>query len=181
MNDEASGQAIAGPSSIPLFLAPTPPAQPSTGHLKSTDDLLTRLNLLGAYQKHLQGKGKARATNDNDFDDDNNSDDDGGDGAVAADGTREEEKGYRSLIRPCPGKHSMKRDPHPYLTTLAMAPPRDTKPRIRAFDEQTLEGFKVSDEGIKGWSIKALVEESKAAKEERRKRVSHQHLFLLRF
>lgn len=172
MDEDGIHLATAGPSSIPLFLAPNPSSQSSVGLLKSTDDLLTRLGLLEAYQKHLQGKGKARATDNNDLEDDNNSEEDASGAVITVDGIRTEEKGYRSLIRPCPGKHSMKRDPQPYLTTLALAPPRDTKPYIRSFDEQTLEGFRVSDEGIKGWSIKALVEESKAAKEERRKRVS---------
>ncbi|KIL67626.1 hypothetical protein M378DRAFT_268788 [Amanita muscaria Koide BX008] len=75
---------------------------------------------------------------------------------------------YKHLIKGIPGKHSMKKDD--YLSTMMLVPPKQRIP-ISKFDARTQrDAFTVSLEGLKGWNIYALVEESPQAKEDRKKR-----------
>ncbi|KZT06142.1 uncharacterized protein LAESUDRAFT_654074, partial [Laetiporus sulphureus 93-53] len=150
-------------------------------HFTSTEDLLTRFNLLPAYNKYVRpysapveqptsttinkGKGKEKER----------SVPPGSTPPIGADGTEEEGKGekkakntYRQLIKGLPGKHSIKKDD--YLTTMIQVPPKQ-RIAIKRFDLRTQrDAFSVSLEGIKAWNIAALVEESPQAREDRKKR-----------
>lgn len=75
---------------------------------------------------------------------------------------------YRFLVRSLPGKHSMKKDN--YLQELVQAPPKE-RAKIAQFDARTMrEAFVVGLEGLKGWNINALVQESAQAREDRKRR-----------
>ncbi|KZT73531.1 hypothetical protein DAEQUDRAFT_754388 [Daedalea quercina L-15889] len=175
--------ALAGPSTmpevLPIYLAPPGPPRPRP-LLASTQDLVTRFQLLPAYDKYVRpyappvgqpsapvdkGKGKEkemsvplgatpRAEPDGEEED--------GEGKKKAKNT------YKQLIKGIPGKHSMKKDD--YLMTTMQVPPKQ-KIRIAPFDQRTQrEAFSVSLEGLKGWNINALVAESPQAREDRKKR-----------
>ncbi|PCH42580.1 hypothetical protein WOLCODRAFT_132443 [Wolfiporia cocos MD-104 SS10] len=171
--------ALAGPSTLPdIYLQPPGPPPPPP-YLTSTQDLISRLNLLPAYNKYVRpyalpvgqqppasamgtdkGKGKEK---------------DMSEGAVPGDGEEEEGKGekrlrgsYRQLIKGIPGKHSIKKDE--YLTTMMQVPPKQ-KIAITPFDLRTQrEAFSVSLEGLKGWNTVLLVAETPQAREDRKKR-----------
>ncbi|OSX59093.1 hypothetical protein POSPLADRAFT_1101792, partial [Postia placenta MAD-698-R-SB12] len=185
--------ALAGPSSTPelppmYLLPPGPPQRPL---LASTQDLISRFQLLPAYNKYVRpyappvgqpsipnvadkGKGKEKEA----------SPPPGATPGAGADGEEEVGKGekkwkntYRSLIKGIPGKHSMKKDDVDYLTMMMQIPPKQ-KIAITPFDLRTQrEAFSVSLEGLKGvwlhfthWNINALVAESPQAREDRKKR-----------
>ncbi|KAI0049920.1 hypothetical protein FA95DRAFT_1488138 [Auriscalpium vulgare] len=190
--------AAAGPSTLPdippLFLLPPLPQRPPP-LLDSTHDLISRFHLLPAYDKFVRpligpdessnhppspgpiptpvtasfdkGKGKERdpgtpgvpsaatpaAQADND--------DDGKDG-------KKNKNTYRHLIKGMPGRHSTKKDD--FLTNIVQVPPKQHID-ITPFDLRTQrDAFSVSLEGLKGWSIHALVLESSQAREDRKKR-----------
>ncbi|KAI0833782.1 hypothetical protein BC628DRAFT_1527871 [Trametes gibbosa] len=187
--------ALAGPSTMPevpsLYLPPPgrPPLPPP--YFTSTQDLLSRFQLLPSYDKYVRpyappvnstsqatssgatekGKGKEKDIPPRD--------------AVVSspaahtpgaaqdgdeeDGAREKKfKNYRHLIKGIPGKHSMKKDD--YLTNLMQIPPKQ-KIAITPFDLRTQrDAFSVSLEGLKGWNIHALVAESSQAREDRKRR-----------
>ncbi|KAG6813400.1 hypothetical protein H0H92_011378 [Tricholoma furcatifolium] len=179
--------AVAGPSSPrssqqQLFLPPPPPPRSQQTHLASTQDLVTRFNLLPAYDKYVRphtespldpllasngmvdkGKGKETdgvptpgAPDGPDADDD--------------DPTKEKKQknNYKHLIKGMPGKHSMKKDD--YLTQTMEVPPKQ-RIQIAPFDSRTQrEAFTVSLEGLKGWNPNALILESAQAREDRKKR-----------
>ncbi|KDQ59198.1 hypothetical protein JAAARDRAFT_33930 [Jaapia argillacea MUCL 33604] len=182
--------AIAGPSNlsqnIPLYLPP--PAQPRPrSYFTSTDDLLSRFHLLPAYDQYVRpyaapiskdlatspsatttdkGKGKEKEVTTpaaastpgglQDGDDDESNE------------RKKKKNNYRHLIKGIPGKHSMKKDD--YLTTMIQVPPKQ-KVAITPFDVKTQrDAFAVSLDGIKGWNINTLVEESPQAREDRKKR-----------
>ncbi|RDX44017.1 hypothetical protein OH76DRAFT_1409507 [Lentinus brumalis] len=162
----------------PLFLPPPAPPRPPS-YFRSTEDLLTRFQLLPAYDKYVRpfappvshlgatdkGKGKefppsspAAPTPGPGGDGD---DEDGGKG-------EKKYKNYKNLIKAVPGKHSMRKDS--YLATLMMIPPKQ-KQEIRPFSQKTTrEAFSVSLEGLKGWNINTLVAESPQAREDRKRR-----------
>ncbi|CCM04670.1 uncharacterized protein FIBRA_06856 [Fibroporia radiculosa] len=178
--------ALAGPSSQPelppIYLLPPGTAQPRP-LLTSTQDLISRFQLLPAYDKYVRpyalpvgqqpptagtldkGKGKEKelslppnATP-----------------GAAQEGEDEEGKGekkskntYRQLIKGIPGKHSMKKDT--YLLDMIQVPPKQ-QIAITPFDLRTQrDAFSVSLEGLKSWNINTLVAESPQAREDRKKR-----------
>ncbi|KAH9848454.1 hypothetical protein C2E23DRAFT_844122 [Lenzites betulinus] len=186
--------ALAGPSTMPglppLYLPPPGPPQPPP-FFTSTQDLLSRFQLLSSYDKYVRpyappvsslsqatssgatekGKGKEKDLPPRDVVASSpaahtpgaaqDGDDD--------DGAREKKfKNYRHLIKGIPGKHSMKKDD--YLTNLMQIPPKQ-KIAITPFDLRTQrDAFSVSLEGLKGWNIHALVAESSQAREDRKRR-----------
>ncbi|KAH9902464.1 hypothetical protein C8Q73DRAFT_670532 [Cubamyces lactineus] len=183
--------ALAGPSTMPeippLYLPPPGPPPPRS-HFASTEDLLTRFQLLPSYDKYVRpyvtpagssssgatekGKGKEKEIPLRDVAASSPAahtpgaghdpeDEDGGKG-------EKKSKNYRHLIKGIPGKHSMKKDE--YLTNLMQIPPKQ-KMTITPFDLRTQrEAFSVSLEGLKGWNIHALVAESSQAREDRKRR-----------
>ncbi|KAF7336659.1 hypothetical protein MVEN_02100700 [Mycena venus] len=178
----AQTNAEAGPSTA-LFLKPAAPPQPKP-RLASTNDLLARFQLLSAYDKYVRpppddppeppqpdnGKGKAREHHpsptpqtpgaDHDPDDD--------DAAQAKGEKKKKNNSYKHLIKGVPGKHSMKKDD--YLAGIMQVPPKQ-RIQIAPFDLKTQrEAFSVSLEGLKGWNIGTLVQESAQAREDRKKR-----------
>ncbi|EIW83951.1 hypothetical protein CONPUDRAFT_80442, partial [Coniophora puteana RWD-64-598 SS2] len=181
-NGDSSHQnanAIAGPSTITqdtpmFFFPPQPGAPPPPTHLRSTHDLITRFNLLAAYDKYVRqppasgtgasdeataDKGKGRAPSPTP-----------GPGAAAEDerdGEKKKKNTYRHLIKGVPGKHSMKKDD--YLTTIMQVPPKQRIPIVE-FDAHQREAFTVSPEGLKGWNASALILESAQAREDRKRR-----------
>ncbi|TFY55827.1 hypothetical protein EVJ58_g7998 [Rhodofomes roseus] len=163
----------------PIYLPPPGPPRPRP-LLSSTQDLITRFQLLPAYDKYVRpyappvgqqlsaadkGKGRERemsvplgatpgAVLDGDEDD--------GEGKKKAKNT------YKQLIKGIPGKHSMKKDE--YLTTIMQVPPKQ-KIAIVPFDQRTQrDAFSVNLDGLKGWNINVLVAESPQAREDRKKR-----------
>ncbi|TFK20300.1 hypothetical protein FA15DRAFT_682613 [Coprinopsis marcescibilis] len=175
-----------------MFIVAAPPK--SKLHLQSSQDLLARLNLHPAYDRYVRpavlpgdevgvgatgtpspgdkGKGKEVDVDMSDVGGGGRpphglgeGDDDDGPGG------KKEKKGknsYRHLIKGMPGKHSTKKDE--YLTNIMLFP---SKPwvQITPFDEHTQEdSFTVSQDGLKGWNINALVAESAQAREDRKKR-----------
>ncbi|KAF7374852.1 hypothetical protein MSAN_00371200 [Mycena sanguinolenta] len=191
MSSMQDSNAEAGPSSHPLFLKPKLAHPHPPPLLASTQDLLARLQLLPAYDKYVRsplddaqepngsvangkvdnGKGKARDTSpppqtpgaagEADADDD--------DGAQPKGEKKKKSNSYRHLIKGVPGKHSMKKDD--YLAGIMQVPPKQ-RLHIAPFDLKTQrEAFSVSLEGLKGWNIGTLVQESAQAREDRKKRV----------
>ncbi|KAI0654642.1 hypothetical protein C8Q70DRAFT_925330 [Cubamyces menziesii] len=183
--------ALAGPSTtpeIPSLYLPPPGPPPPRSYFSSTQDLLTRFQLLPSYDKYVRpyvtpagpsssgatekGKGKEKEIPLRDVAASSPAahtpgaghdpeDEDGGKG-------EKKSKNYRHLIKGIPGKHSMKKDE--YLTTLMQVPPKQ-KMTITPFDLRTQrEAFSVSLEGLKGWNIHALVAESSQAREDRKRR-----------
>ncbi|KAI0749969.1 hypothetical protein C8Q80DRAFT_658344 [Daedaleopsis nitida] len=181
--------AVAGPSSLPdippLYLPPPGPPQPPP-YFRSTEDLLVRFQLLGAYDKYVRpfaspvaqasatDKGKAKevlplppsspaalgAAAGDEADDD-----EGGKG-------EKKHKNYKHLIKAVPGKHSMRKDDS--LGRLMGEAPKQ-KMEIKTFSQKTTrEAFSVSLEGLKGWNIHALVAESPQAREDRKRRIPSQ-------
>ncbi|KAF7312369.1 hypothetical protein MIND_00250200 [Mycena indigotica] len=169
--------ATAGPSTL-FLLPPRPPHPPP--RLASTDDLLTRFQLLPAYDKYVRddddaqaqppppdnGKGKAReqaspapqTPGEQDGDDD--------DGQPK--GEKKKKNSYKHLIKGVPGKHSMKKDD--YLGGIMLVPPKQHI-KIVPFDLRTQrEAFAVSLEGLKGWNPNTLILESAQAREDRKRR-----------
>ncbi|KAH8093708.1 hypothetical protein BXZ70DRAFT_1010306 [Cristinia sonorae] len=178
---------LAGPSTPPtsLFLPPPDPPRPSP-HFRSTDDLLTRFQLLSAYDRYVRpyatpaasasldkGKGKERELPQKDPSTPaplpppgqlNDPEEEDGTGK----GEKRLKNNYRHLIKGIPGKHSMKKDD--YLMTTMQIPPKQ-RIAITPFDLRTQrEAFSVSLEGLKGWNINVLVAESPQAREDRKKR-----------
>ncbi|KAJ6513206.1 hypothetical protein C8R45DRAFT_1059488 [Mycena sanguinolenta] len=179
----SNSNAEAGPSTHPLFLKPQPANPPPPPLLASTHDLLARFLLLPAYDKYVRqppddpqepngkpdnGKGKARDTSpppqtpgvaEPDADDDE---------AQAKGDKKKKSNSYKHLIKGVPGKHSMKKDD--YLAGIMQVPPKQ-RLNIAPFDLKTQrEAFSVSLEGLKGWNIGILVQESAQAREDRKKR-----------
>ncbi|KAI0636129.1 hypothetical protein C8Q77DRAFT_1051982 [Trametes polyzona] len=185
--------ALAGPSTMPemppLYLPPPGPPQPRP-YFTSTQDLLTRFQLLPSYDKYVRpfappvgsapagpsatekGKGKEKDALPRDAAASSPAAHTPG---AALDGEEEEGgkgekkfKNYRHLIKGIPGKHSMKKDD--YLTNLIQIPPKQ-KIAIAPFDLRTQrDAFSVSLEGLKGWNIHVLVAESSQAREDRKRR-----------
>ncbi|KAI0059214.1 hypothetical protein BV25DRAFT_1809491, partial [Artomyces pyxidatus] len=192
--------AVAGPSSLPdippLFLLPQAPPHPPP-LIQSTQDLITRFNLLPAYDKFVRPlNGPAEESTNHPptpgttpiattFDKGKGKERDPETPGVAsattpgapADGDDDDGKDgkkkkntYRHLIKGIPGRHSIKKDD--FLTTTIQVPPKQHID-ISPFDLRTQrEAFSVSLEGLKGvrWSIHALVLESSQAREDRKKR-----------
>ncbi|KAI0364324.1 hypothetical protein BV20DRAFT_956443 [Pilatotrama ljubarskyi] len=187
--------ALAGPSTMPemppLYLPPPGPQQPRP-YFTSTEDLLTRFQLLPSYDKYVRpfaspagsipqattssatekGKGKEKEIPPRDVAASSpaaHTPGAGHDGDEEEGGKGEKKfKNYRHLIKGIPGKHSMKKDD--YLTTLMQIPPKQKIP-ITPFDLRTQrDAFSVSLEGLKGWNIHALVAESSQAREDRKRR-----------
>ncbi|EIW57855.1 uncharacterized protein TRAVEDRAFT_65492 [Trametes versicolor FP-101664 SS1] len=172
--------ALAGPSS---------PPQPRP-YFTSTQDLLTRFQLLPSYDKYVRpyappvgsipqitassatekGKGKEAPPRDVVASSPAAHASGAGQDGDDEDGGRGEKKfkNYRHLIKGIPGKHSMKKDD--YFTNLIQVPPKQ-KIAITPFDLRTQrDAFSVSLEGLKGWNIHALVAESSQAREDRKRR-----------
>ncbi|KAJ7274352.1 hypothetical protein B0H12DRAFT_1319342 [Mycena haematopus] len=175
-----SSNAEAGPSSAALFLKPTPAQPPPAPLLASTHDLLARFHLLAAYDKYVRpppddppdqpdsGKGKARETSPGPQTPGGGEADGDDDDAAQAKGEKKKKNNYRHLIKGVPGKHSMKKDD--YLATIMQVPPKQ-RLQIAPFDLRTQrEAFSVSLDGLKGWNIGTLVQESAQAREDRKKR-----------
>ncbi|OSC98522.1 hypothetical protein PYCCODRAFT_1375128 [Trametes coccinea BRFM310] len=208
--------AVAGPSTLPdvppLYLPPSgryvrhaeslstlADSLPSPGpshrrtYFTSTQDLLSRFQLLPSYDRYVRpfappvgsipqatassatdrGKGKEKEIPSRDVAASSPAAHTPGAGQDGDDdeGGRGEKKykNYRHLIKGLPGKHSMKKDD--YLTTLMQIPPKQ-KAAITPFDLRTQrEAFSVSLEGLKGWNIHALVAESSQAREDRKRRL----------
>ncbi|EIN04940.1 hypothetical protein PUNSTDRAFT_146218 [Punctularia strigosozonata HHB-11173 SS5] len=189
--------AVAGPSRISplpnLFLPPPNPLQPQT-HLRSTEDLVTRFNLLSAYDKYVRPfavparaqdetkgpepttpigtdrwKGKQRESSVPCAAPTPAGLNDGdGDDDEGGKGDKKRKNNYRHLIRGIPGKHSMKKDD--YLTTMMQVPPKQRN-NIQPFDLRTQrEAFSVSLTGLQSWNPTALVGESQQAREDRKRR-----------
>ncbi|THH16388.1 hypothetical protein EUX98_g9306 [Antrodiella citrinella] len=183
--------ALAGPSTPhvvapSLFLPPpailivqTDPPRPAP-NFRSTDDLLSRFQLLAAYDRYVRpysgslpptstdkGKGKERELPQKDtptLPPNNDLDDEDGTGK----GEKKWKNNYRHLIKGIPGKHSMKKDD--YLTNMIQVPPKQRN-NITPLDLRTQrEAFSVSLEGLKGWNINVLVAESPQAREDRKRR-----------
>ncbi|KAI0709764.1 hypothetical protein C8Q76DRAFT_624998 [Earliella scabrosa] len=198
--------AVAGPSSLPadipsLFLPPPGPSflrqygsldfadsPPRSGpphpkpYFKSTEDLITRFQLLPAYDKYVRpfappvaqvgatDKGKGKEIPPLAASSPAAAGPTGGDDGEEEDGAKGEKKhkNYRHLIKAVPGKHSMRKDD--YLGALMAIPPKQ-KTEIKPFSQKTTrEAFSVSLEGLKGWNIHALVAESTQAREDRKRR-----------
>ncbi|KAI0759594.1 hypothetical protein BD413DRAFT_617685 [Trametes elegans] len=186
--------ALAGPSTMPevppLYLPPQGPPPPRQ-YFTSTQDLLSRFQLLPSYDKYVRpfappvgssqattsiatekGKGKEKDFPSRDVAGSSpppHTPGAGPDGEEEEGGKGEKKfKNYKHLIKGIPGKHSMKKDD--YLTTLMQVPPKQ-KMAITPFDLRTQrEAFSVSLEGLKGWNIHALVAESSQAREDRKRR-----------
>ncbi|KAI0353781.1 hypothetical protein OH77DRAFT_1406539 [Trametes cingulata] len=179
------------PEVPPLYLPPPAPLPPRP-IITSTEDLLTRFQLLPSYDKYVRpfappagsipqattssatekGKGKEKEVLPRDVPASSPAAHTPGAGhdGDEEDGGRGEKKfkNYRHLIKGIPGKHSMKKDD--YLTTLMQIPPKQKIP-ITPFDLRTQrDAFSVSLEGLKGWNIHALVAESSQAREDRKRR-----------
>ncbi|KAI0648815.1 hypothetical protein C8Q79DRAFT_998789 [Trametes meyenii] len=186
--------ALAGPSTMPetssLYLPPPGPPKPRV-YFTSTQDLLTRFQLLPSYDKYVRpfapvvgstpqatvtsatekGKGKEK---DFPLRDVAASSPAAHTPGAAHDGDEEDGgrgekkfKNYRHLIKGIPGKHSMKKDD--FMQELISVPPKQ-KAAILPFDETQQDAFSVSLEGLKGWNIHALVAESSQAREDRKRR-----------
>ncbi|KAI8969872.1 hypothetical protein BD414DRAFT_427806 [Trametes punicea] len=165
----------------------------SRSYFSSTQDLLSRFQLLPSYDKYVRpfaspvgsssqattssakekGKGKEKEIPPRDVAPSSpaaHTPGAGHEGEEEEGGKGEKKyKYYRHLIKGIPGKHSMKKDD--YLTTLMQAPPKQ-KIAITPFDLRTQrEAFSVSLEGLKGWNIHALVAESSQAREDRKRRL----------
>ncbi|KAJ7593232.1 hypothetical protein C8J56DRAFT_930631 [Mycena floridula] len=209
--DSSSANAIAGPSSprpsprpaspqadrrddLTLFLPPPAPSSASVP-LTSTQDLLGKFHLLGAYDKYVRpyaiasavdvkphlpsqppvgspdkGKGREVAAQNNGSrtpvaDQGDDGDDDDGNGK----GDKNKMKNnYKHLVKNAPGKHSLKKDD--YLTTMIQVPPKQ-RMKIVPFDQKTQrDAFLVSLEGLKGWNYNTLILETAQAREDRKKR-----------
>ncbi|KAI0667847.1 hypothetical protein C8Q78DRAFT_292153 [Trametes maxima] len=190
--------ALAGPSTMPetpsLYLPPPGPPKPRA-YFTSTQDLLTRFQLLPSYDKYVRpfapvvgsipqattssatekGKGKEKDIPSRDVAASSPAAHTPG---AAHDGDDEEGgrgekkfKNYRHLIKGIPGKHSMKKDD--FMQELISVPPKQ-KAAILPFDETQQDAFSVSLEGLKGWNIHALVAESSQAREDRKRRAQAQ-------
>ncbi|KIJ11943.1 hypothetical protein PAXINDRAFT_171458 [Paxillus involutus ATCC 200175] len=160
--------AVAGPSTITqdssvVFLPPALEYSQPRSFLTSTQDLLARLHLHAAYEKHVRiplAQSPTPAPSISPSNIPYHPPPDGDD--------KKKKNSYRHLIRSLPGKHSMKKDD--YLTTMMQVPAKQRIP-IVAFDARTQrEAFTVSAEGLKGWNAGALILESAQAKEDRKKR-----------
>jgi hypothetical protein len=121
-----------GPSIPSLFLPPTNDPNPPTYHLTSTQDLISRFNLLPAYDKYVRPQLHPDPPD------------------PSEDKKKRSTSSYKHLIKQIPGKHSMKKDD--YLVSIMQAPPKDRAP-ILPFDARTLrDAFTVSPEPLKGVS-----------------------------
>ncbi|KAK7678576.1 hypothetical protein QCA50_018448 [Cerrena zonata] len=181
--------ALAGPSTIPQYPAlflPDPVPERRKPKFTSTDDLISRFQLLPTYDRYVRpyvttvggaqgaaidkGKGKEREREPSTP---------AGQTPGAGNDAEEEEpqtKGgekkwrnnYKHLIKDIPGKHSMKKED--YLVPMMQVPPKQRND-IKPFDLRTQrEAFSVSLEGLKGWNINVLVAESPQAREDRKRR-----------
>ncbi|GJE85678.1 hypothetical protein PsYK624_017570 [Phanerochaete sordida] len=194
--------ALAGPSSQPeqppppVFLPPPPAQQPSRPYFDSTQDLLSRFQLLSAYDKYVRpyavpvgpagasqppmppsmgdkGKGKEREVPPRDIASPAAAQtpgggNDGDDEDGQGKGEKKWKNNYKHLIKGIPGKHSTKKDD--YLMTMIQVPPKQ-RIQIQPFDQRTQrDAFSISLDGLKGWNISALVGESPQAKEDRKRR-----------
>ncbi|TCD63138.1 hypothetical protein EIP91_005976, partial [Steccherinum ochraceum] len=181
--------ALAGPSTQPalppLFLPPQEPPRPKP-HFRSTDDLLSRFQLLSAYDRYVRpysvpvsstsassnvldkGKGKERELSSTPSALPTSNSANEGEEEDGQKGERKWKNNYKHLIKGIPGKHSTKKDD--YLMTMMQVPPKQRN-NITPFDLRTQrEAFSVSLEGLKGWNINVLVAESPQAREDRKKR-----------
>ncbi|KAL0954431.1 hypothetical protein HGRIS_003414 [Hohenbuehelia grisea] len=177
----------------PVFLPPPGPPRPPIPVL-CTDDLLSRLHLLSAYDTFVRpftashdsaadpvpptptvgfDKGKAKerdvpltpmAAPTPAADQQDGDDDEGGGGK----GDKKKKNNYKHLIKGVPGKHSLKKDT--WLTTIMAKPPTPRVPIVPLDPRTAREAFNVSLEGLKGWNPSALIVESAQAREDRKKR-----------
>jgi hypothetical protein len=122
-----------GPSVPSLILPSTSDPTPRSYHLASTQDLISRFNLLPAYDKYVRPQIQQPDSPD-----------------PSEDKKKRSTSSYKHLIKQIPGKHSMKKDD--YLVSIMQAPPKDRVP-ILPFDARTLrDAFTVSPEPLKGVS-----------------------------
>ncbi|KIP10988.1 hypothetical protein PHLGIDRAFT_28135 [Phlebiopsis gigantea 11061_1 CR5-6] len=195
--------ALAGPSSQPdhpplpqIFLLPPPEHPPPRPYFDSTQDLLSRFQLLSAFDKYVKpyslpvgapgstqipqlptsgerGKGKEREVPPRDIASPvaghtPGAGNDGDDEDAQGKGEKKWKNSYKHLIKGIPGKHSTKKDD--YLMTMMQIPPKQ-RIHIQPFDLRTQrDAFSVSLDGLKGWNIGALVGDSPQAKEDRKRR-----------
>ncbi|KAF9790318.1 hypothetical protein BJ322DRAFT_1035559 [Thelephora terrestris] len=179
MDGDGPLNAVAGPSTLPDAIVPfLPPAAPSRPppYFKSTEDLLSKFQLLPAYDSYVRpflppedmssdkGKGKQRdmspipdphsmLTNDPDDDELDR---------------RKKKNSYKHLIKGIPGKHSTKKDD--FLANVMQVPPKQ-RIDIVQFDSATQrDAFSVGLDGLKGWNVNTLISESPQAREDRRRK-----------
>ncbi|KAI0683399.1 hypothetical protein BC835DRAFT_1395355 [Cytidiella melzeri] len=163
-------------------------------YFDSTQDLLSRFELLAAYDKYVRphslpvgatggnqesmlsaadkGKGKELEMPPRDVPSPTpqtpGAGADGDDEETQGKGEKKWKTNYKHLIKCVPGKHSMKKDD--YLMTTMQVPPKQ-RIAIIPFDLRTQrDAFSVSLEGLKGWNINVLVAESPQAREDRKRR-----------
>ncbi|CAL1715818.1 unnamed protein product [Somion occarium] len=183
--------ALAGPShqyAIPPVFLPDPLPERRKPRFTSTEDLITRFQLLPTYDRYVRpyanlsgaqaptagaidkGKGKERERDQSTPSavQTPTAANEGEEEESQAKGEKKWKNNYKHLIKDIPGKHSMKKDD--YLMTMMQAPPKQRN-RIVPFDLRTQrEAFSVSLEGLKGWNINVLVAESPQAREDRKRR-----------
>ncbi|KAL4251347.1 Mediator of RNA polymerase II transcription subunit 19 [Abortiporus biennis] len=190
-NALAGPSTFAEPSSHPQLFLPPPAPPRQRPYFTSTDDLISRFNLLPAYDRYVrpfinpqQGgaqvpttgpadKGKGKEVPPKDVSTPSavpivGGGHDGEDEEGGGKGEKKWRNNYKHLIKGIPGKHSMKKDD--YLMTLMQVPPKQRN-NIIPFDLRTQrEAFSVNPDGLKGWNNSVLVAESPQAREDRKRR-----------